>query len=244
MTSDAPEQPARKESPRSRLRAAASRESSDILLSVLRDGRWRPAAWGRFIQLATLRSVDTARANPRSFVQSTVIHLPFLLLADRGRRLWVLTSWLMAVTHLGMLDGRDSLGVPNTLTLVRANLPALESRLGRTLPILSLATDFADGKIARATGRVTPFGAQADFIADTAFWTWFVVRYEPSRMLLVATVAAWAAPVLGLAAAGAVKGRMTDLPRSAWFRPAAVLEIVIGVRAIIRMIRPRAASKG
>lgn len=222
---------------RGRLRTAGSRESSDILLSVLRDGRWGPGAWARFIRLATLRSVDTARANPRAFVQSTVIHLPFLLFADRGRRVWVLTSWVMAVTHLGMLDGRDSLGTPNTLTLVRANLPALESRLGRALPVLSLVTDLADGKIARATGRVTPFGTQADFIADTAFWSWFVVRYEPSRVLLVATIAAWALPVVGIATAGAVKGRMLDLPRSAWFRPAAVLEIVIGARAILRMIR-------
>ncbi len=222
---------------RERLRTARSRASSDILLSVLRDGRWGPGAWTRFIRLATLRSVDTARTHPRAFVEATVIHLPFLLLADRGRRVWVLSSWAMAVTHLGMLDGRGSLGVPNILTLVRANLPALESRLGRALPVLSLATDFADGKIARTTGTVTPFGAQADFIADTVFWTWFVVRYEPSRLLLAATIAAWATPVLGLAVAGMANGRMTDLPRSAWFRPAAVLEIVIGARAVLRMLR-------
>ena len=217
------------------LRSATTREASDRLLAVLRDGRWMPAAWWRFAALATLRSLDAARAKPRAFGQATLIHLPFLL-AGRGRW-WVLASWVMAVTHLGMIGERDDLGMANTLTLIRANLPAVEARLGRALPVLSLATDFADGKIARATGRVSAFGAQADFLADAAFWTWFVIRYDRNRLVLVATVAAWLAPVTALALAGVAQGRMTDLPRSAWLRPAAVLEVIIGARAIVRMAR-------
>ena len=221
---------------RRKLRSATTREASDRLLAVLRDGRWMPAAWWRFAALATLRSLDAARAKPRAFGQAALIHLPFLV-AGRGRRAWVLTSWAMAVTHLGMIGERDDLGVANTLTLIRANLPAVEARLGPALPVLSLATDFADGKIARATGRVSAFGAQADFLADAAFWTWFVIRYDRNRLVLVATVAAWLAPVAALAVAGVAQGRMTDLPRSAWMRPAAVLEVIIGARAIVRIAR-------
>lgn len=218
------------------LRKAKTREASDLLLAVLRDGRWRPSAWRRFTVLAMQRSVDTALANPRALVQCTAIHLPFLV-AARGRRGWVLTSWMLAVTHLGMIGDRDGLGLANVLTLVRANLPAVEARLGAALPVLSLATDFADGKIARAAGRVSAFGTQADFIADAAFWTWFVARHDPSRVMLVATVAAWVVPVVGLAVAGAVRGRITDLPRSAWLRPAAALEVIVGARAIWRYVR-------
>ncbi|MBC7725168.1 MAG: CDP-alcohol phosphatidyltransferase family protein [Burkholderiaceae bacterium] len=136
-----------------------------------------------------------------------------------------------------MLGDRRSIGIPNALTLIRGNLPAVEHRLGRALPVLSLATDFADGKIARATGAVTPFGTQADFLADTAFWTWFIVRHEPSRVVRVLTLASWAVPVLAIAAASITKGRMLDVPRSAWFRPAAAMEVFIGARAVVRNIR-------
>lgn len=222
---------------RRRLAAASSREASDHLLAVLRGGRWRPRAWVSFLALATLRSIDAGGARPRALVESTVIHLPFLLLSRGTGRLWVVTSWLMAVTHLGMLGERTTLGIPNVLTLLRGNLPSIDHRMSRALPIISLATDFADGKIARGTGTVTSFGAQADFLADTAFWTWFIAKHEPSRTVKLAAVAAWAAPVLGVTAASIVKGRMVDLPRAWWFRPAAIVEVLIGARAIWRLLR-------
>lgn len=224
-------------SARQSLREASTRDASNRLLAVLRDGSWSPSAWARFAALTALRSIDTARANPRALAQSTAIHLPFLWAAPPRRRPWVMTSWLLTITHLGMIGDTDTLGVPNTLTLIRANLPAVEARLGAALPVLSLLTDFADGRIARATGQVTAFGAQADFIADAAFWTWFVMRYDPSRLARIATVAAWVMPVVGLAVTGAVRGRITDLPRSAWLRPAAVLEVIIGGRAIVRLLQ-------
>ncbi len=230
------DQPRRRSPARRSLAAASSREASDQLLAVLRDGGWRPRAWVSFIALATVRSVDAGGARPRALVESTIIHLPFLLLSRGSGRVWVLTSWLMAVTHLGMLGERTTLGVPNVLTLVRGNLPAVDHLMSRALPIISLATDFADGKIARRTGTVTSFGAQADFLADTAFWTWFIARHEPSRAVKLAALAAWAAPVIGVTAASISRGRMVDLPRAWWFRPAAIVEVLIGARAIWRLL--------
>ncbi len=214
-----------------------SRAASDALLKVLSDGRWRPRSWARFLGLATGRSIAQARANPRALAEVSAIHVAMALAADRRGRLWVAVSWLMAATHLGMLDGRSSIGVPNALTLVRANLPAVENRLGSWVPIASLATDFVDGKLARATGAVTPFGSSADFLADTAVWTWFTLRHESSRAIRIATFAAWAAPVVGLTAASFAKGRLVELPRSAWLRPAAAMEVLIGVRFVLGLLR-------
>ncbi|QHO68695.1 CDP-alcohol phosphatidyltransferase family protein [Marisediminicola antarctica] len=222
-----------------RMNAAASREASNSLLEVLRDGRWQPSAWARFIALAAMRSVHQARINPRPLLESTLIHVVAGALSNRRGLGWIAVSWIMAVTHLGMLGDRRSIGIPNALTLIRGTLPALEDRLGRSLPVISLATDFADGKIARATGTVTPFGTQADFLADTAFWTWFIVRHEPSRAVKALTFAAWAAPVVAIAAASITTGRMLDVPRSAWLRPAAAMEVVIGIRAILRLFPRR-----
>lgn len=218
------------------LQRAGTREASDLLLAVLRDGRWMPRAWVRFAALAGMRSMDAARAKPRSFAQVTALHLPFLALGRR-HRVWVVTSWVMAVTHLGMLGDRDGLGVANTLTLVRANLPAVERLLDPVTPVLSLITDFVDGKIARGPGRITAFGAQADFVADAAFWTWFVARHDPSRAALIATLAAWSVPLVGLTVTAAARGRVIDLPRSVWVRPAAAVEVVIGTRAVMRWAR-------
>ena len=221
------------------LDAAPTREASDRLLAVLRDGGYRPEAWSRFVLLATRRSVVQARRHPLAFWQATAIHAAAALLSTRRGRVWVLTSWVMAVTHLGMLEDRRGLGLANQLTLARGVLPSLAPRLGRALPILALATDFADGRIARGTGWVTPFGTQADFLADTAFWSWFIAKYEPSRVVKVATAAAWAAPVVGVFGASIARGRVLDLPRSAWFRPAAVVEVIVGARAIARSFRGR-----
>ncbi|MFP7760065.1 CDP-alcohol phosphatidyltransferase family protein [Marisediminicola sp. LYQ134] len=216
---------------------APSREASDRLLALLRDGRGRPRAVAEFVWLATARSVHQARLHPRALAEATLIHAVAGAIAGRRGFVWIASSWVMAATHLGMLGDRSSLGVPNALTLARGTLPALDHRLGAALPVISLATDFADGKLARATGTVTPFGTQADFLADTAFWTWFIVRHEPSRVLAVATFAAWAAPVIAITVASIVKGRMLDAPRSVWFRPAAAMEVVLGARAVLRTIR-------
>lgn len=220
-----------------------SRAASNALLDGLREGRFGPAAWGRFAVDTTARSILEARKRPRAVVEATLVHAAMAALAHPRGRAWVLTSWLMTVTHLGMLEERRTLGTPNLLTIARANLPAASARLGGAVPVLALATDFVDGKLARGTGAVTRFGTQGDYLADTALWTWFVVKHEPSVAWRAITFAAWAAPVAALAAVSFARGGVVDLPRSAWMRPAAVVEVLIGARAIARLVAARRGER-
>lgn len=84
------------------------------------------------------------------------------------------------------------------VTLLRANLPALAPEAGRWLGAAALGLDLADGRLARARHTETVFGHYADALADTAFWTWYARRHEPSRLLRAAALAAWAAPVVAV----------------------------------------------
>lgn len=127
-----------------------SRAATDELLAGLRAGGWRPRTWARFLTLATRRSVHQARLHPRALAEVTVLHAVFAVL---GGRRWTLLSWTLAVSHLGMLDARQSLGLPNAVTLVRANLPAIGGGIGRWLPVLALTSDVADGRLARRNGK-------------------------------------------------------------------------------------------
>ena len=213
-----------------------SRAASNDLLSTLRATRYTPAAWSRFLARATRRSVRQALHHRRALLEATVLHAGLASLADPRHRTWVAGSWLLTISHLGMLENRGTLGAANTLTLIRANLPALENRLGRMVPLLALATDWLDGRISRATGTETRFGRQADFLADTAVWTWFTLRYEPNAWLRTGTFAAWGASVAAVTAASFAGGAMKDIPRSRWIRPAATLQIIIGVRIVHRQI--------
>ncbi len=217
-----------------------SRAATDELLGGLRRGGFGGRALGAFIADATLRSIREARKRPVALAEVTAVHVGMAALAHPHGRAWVFTSWLMTVTHLGMLEGRKSMGLPNLLTVARANLPAAEARLG-SAPIvaLALATDFVDGKLARRTGTVTRFGIQGDYLADAALWTWFTLKHERSRGWQLATFAAWAIPVAGLTVASFAKGGMVDLPRSRWLRPAAAVEVLIGARALARLIAAR-----
>src|SRR5262249_56723305 len=84
-------------------------------------------------------------------------------------------SWSLAMTHLGLLGARaGSIGPANALTMLRANLPA--RRWG---PALAVATDVADGWLARRTAP-TAFGAYADPLADLTVWTRPVSAPAPS----------------------------------------------------------------
>lgn len=216
------------------LDGADSRAATNALLAGLRQGGFGPRALGRFVYDATRRSILQARMRPVALAEATAVHAAMAALAHPRGRTWVFTSWLMTVTHLGMLEERTTMGVPNLLTIARANLPAAEHRLGTAVPVLALATDFVDGKLARGTGTVTRFGIQGDYLSDAALWTWFVLKHERSRAWQVATFAAWAVPVVGLTAASFARGGMVDLPRSRWFRPAAAVEVLIGARVIAR----------
>jgi hypothetical protein len=222
---------------------ANSRAATDALLVGLRRGRWRPAAWRRFLGAAAVRSIRQAAAHPRAAAELTAVHGALLAVAP-GRR-WVATSWLLCLAHRGMLGERSSIGPATTVTLVRANLPALGDRSRPWVGLLALATDVADGRLARGLaaetmfgGRLarglaaeTMFGGYADALADAAFWTWFATRYEPSRWLRTAAILAWAAPVGAIAVASTARGRVVAIPRSRVFRPAAALQPVLAIRA-------------
>jgi phosphatidylglycerophosphate synthase len=220
-----------------------SRAATDELLAGLRAGRWRPPAWARFAALSAGRSVQQARTHPRALAELTALHAVFAVLAGRPGRRWTAVSWLLAVSHLGMLEARPSLGLPSTVTMLRANLPAIWRGPQRWLPAVALASDLADGRLARRTGGETPFGAQADALADAAFWTWFVIHHEPSRRVRTAALAAWAAPVVAVTAASIQRGRMLDAPRPVMLRPAAAMQAIIAARALVRPGR-RSVSPG
>jgi uncharacterized protein (DUF427 family) len=211
-----------------------SRAATDELLAGLRAGRWKPSAWARFMALSARRSAGQAREHPRALAQLTVLHAVFARLAGRRGHRWTAVSWMLAISHLGMLEGRPSLGLPSAVTLLRGNLPAIWPGAGRWLPAVALATDLADGRIARRLRAETPFGAQADSLADAAFWTWFVLRHEPSRPVQAAALVAWAAPVAVVTAVSFRRGRMLDAPRPVMVRPAAAMQAVVAVRALLR----------
>lgn len=209
-----------------------SRAATNALLDGLRQGRWRPRAWTRFLTLATRRSIQQAQRRPRALAEITTLHLVFAICSHRQRPLWTIASWALAATHLGMLEHRQSIGIATVITLTRANLPALTT--GWVTPVAALASDLADGHIARRLGTQTPFGAAADSLADAAFWAWFALRQEPSPRMRRAALLAWLAPVIAVTAVSVRQGRMVDAPRPVIVRPAAMMQAVLAVRAVAR----------
>lgn len=224
--------------------APRSRAATNELLAQARDSGWRIGAWLRVLGAAGSRSIDQAHARPRALLEVTVLHLVFAGIAGRHGWRWVLTTWSLAVTHLGLLEDRKSLGLANTLTLMRANLPAAEHVLGLWVPTLALISDFVDGKLARATRTESSFGQYADFLSDTALWTWFSARHETDKTLHWAALAAWTAPVAVVLSGSFIRGRMIDVPRRWWFRPAATVQVLLGTRMALRWLRSRHLSDG
>jgi phosphatidylglycerophosphate synthase len=209
-----------------------SRAATNELLDGLRQGRWRPQAWTRFLLHATRRSIRQAQLRPRALGEITLLHMVFVAARIRNHPLWTVTSWALAATHLGMLEHRQSIGLANVITLTRANLPALAS--GWAAPVIALGSDLADGRLARRLDTQSPFGAAADSLADAAFWAWFALRHEPSRRVRAAAILAWVAPVVAVTTASVRRGRMVDAPRPVIVRPAAMMQAAIAVRAILR----------
>ncbi|WP_328726382.1 CDP-alcohol phosphatidyltransferase family protein [Streptomyces sp. NBC_00259] len=105
------------------------------------------------------------------------------------------TSWALAVTHLGLMERREQHTAADTLTLIRADQPALPGGASRWSGPLAIVLDLADGRLARHQGAVSLLGDYADTLADAAYWTWLTLRHEPSRTVRTAAVAAWALPV-------------------------------------------------
>ncbi|MBV7697378.1 CDP-alcohol phosphatidyltransferase family protein [Streptomyces sp. TRM70350] len=209
-----------------------SREATDALLAALREDGWRPAGWARFLGRAARRSAVQAARRPRALAEVTALHGAVLLLSrGRGRR-WITVSWALAAAHLGMLEQRSRLSAADLLTLCRASLPVLGTRHVRWIGIAAIATDLADGRLARRRRTVCPFGTYADHLADAAFWTWLVMRHKPSRHLRTAALAAWAAPVVTVTACSLARGRMAQAPRPAVLRPAAAMQALIALRRL------------
>lgn len=208
-----------------------SRQVTDTLLAELRRGRWRPRVWRRFWRAALARSAQQALAHPRAAAELTVLHTAVLALSRGRGRAWIATSWLMCVTHLGLLEDRSSIGPANVVTLVRANLPVVGDVLGPRLGAVALVSDVVDGRLARRRGP-TRFGAYADALADAAFWTWFAAHHEPGRWPRFVAYLAWAGPPSVIVTMSVVRGRMVEPPRPALLRPAAMLQVVLAVRGL------------
>jgi hypothetical protein len=211
---------------------AESRAFTDTALAELRADHWGPDGWARFTARVMARSAQQVGDHPRAAAEVTALHAAFFAGAAGRGRVWIMTSWVMAITHLGLLGPRHSIGWPNAVSLARANLPATGERLGRWLGLVALASDRLDGTLARRSGP-TMFGFYADSLADAAFWTWFSVRRDPSRLIRTAAVAAWAAPVAGISATSIVAGKMVESPRPTLVRPAAAMQAVLALRAFV-----------
>lgn len=219
--------------------AGSSRAATNDLLRDLAAGRWRPAAWAQFLGAAAGRSVDQARLHPRALAEVSALHGLLLAVAPPSGRRWVSTSWLLASTHLGLLEDRSHLGPADLLTLARGSLPAVVSARHPWLAGLAMATDFVDGRLARHTGTTTPFGAYADVFADASFWIWFTTDRADGRGVRGAAVLTWLLPVGAVTALSIGRGRMVDAPRPRWIRPAATLQVLITGRALWRAQRRR-----
>ena len=207
---------------------------TDVLLGDLAARRWGPGAWTRFAAATAARSGRTAWDHPRAVAELTALHVA-LGVAARDRRRWVTVSWALAVTHLGLLGARRSIGWASALTILRANLPAVAAGDHPVLGLIALCSDKADGIVARRAGP-TQFGHYADSVADAVFWAWFAVRHETDRRLIAGAAAAWLAPVATIAVGSFARGRMIDPPRPVWVRPAAAMQAIIAIRALRRGI--------
>src|SRR6516225_5127107 len=164
-----------------------SRAFTDAALAALRAEGWSRGGWAHFADQVARRSAQQVAAHPRAAAELTALHVGFAL-AGRGRgRRWVVISWLMAVTHLGLLGQRRSIGWANVLSLARASLVVTGEPLGRWVGVAALLSDKLDGTVARRT-RPTMFGFYADSLADAAFWTWLGIRREPSPCVRLASL--------------------------------------------------------
>jgi len=213
-------------------RSAESRRFVDEILGELASRHFVPSAWGHFLGRSLARSVAQVRIRPAAATEVTVLHL----LASAGNRPWAFGSWLMCITHLGLLGERPTLGWPNRLTLLRALLPSFAPN-SRWTSLVAMATDFADGRVARR-GQDSAFGAFADPIADGAFWSWFALRWEPNRGLRWVPLTVFSASVAGISAAYFARGRSIDYPRLMAIRYAsAAAQILFTLRAMRSVAR-------
>ena len=225
-----------------------SRAVTDRLLSDLRRDGLRPGGWARFLTNASVQSCRDAAERPHALLQVTALHAGFAAgRVERGRAglAWIGFSWALTVAHLGLLEGRGGVGVADLLTLTRANLPAVAPRARAAVAAAAVATDVVDGPLARWSGTTTPFGRDADSLADAVFWTWYASRHEPSRLVRFLIWTAWGMPVVAVTGLSIARGRMVEPPRPRCLRPAATLQAVLLARALRRRAqRPARGGRG
>jgi cardiolipin synthase len=156
------------------------------LLAELRDGRFSPPAWRRFLRESFARAREQRAAHPSAHRQVVLAGVAGLGgwggVAAAGRPMlgavgaaWWLAVALMLNWHLGLLEtpeGRrvDRLGLPNLLSLSRAGLlpalPVLPPAWLATALLAAAVTDVLDGRLARARGAVTRLGLWLDGTVD------------------------------------------------------------------------------
>lgn len=216
-------------------RTAATAAFTADVLGGLASGRYTVAAWGRFWGRSWTRSVETARARPRAAAETHLLHA-MLLAATADPRIAI--SWVLTWTHLGLLPEGRGLGLPNVLSLLRASLPLLAPRRPHLAALAAVASDFADGIIARRARRETAFGAYADSLADAVFWGWLAWRFEPDRRFRWAAIILWLLPPAAMAMLTFARGRLLILPRLRAVRLAsAVLQTALTIRVLRRQTR-------
>lgn len=182
---------------------------AEELLDDLRSGRFRAAAWLRFLKGSFARARRNRRERASAHRQVLALGAVGLaasvgiaasgwpLLATVAAGWWVLVL-LMVDWHLGMLERPDGsrlagLGVANTLTVLRAGaiplLPALEPTAFGLAVLTAGLSDVADGLLARGRGEVSRFGAWVDGAVDGILLSVAAVA-AADRALLPAWVAA------------------------------------------------------
>lgn len=210
-------------------RPAEIRQFVDHLLGELSANRFGLLAWASFIGRSLVRSANQLRERPAAAAEVTAIPL---LAGAAGSPRWAVVSWLLCITHVGLLGEYKTLGWPNRVTLLRALLPAIAPD-SRWTSLAALATDFADGRLARR-GHESAFGAFADPIADGVFWSWYALRWERKPLLRWAPVTLFAASVAGISAAYFTRGRTIDYPRPIALRYASAgAQILLTLRSLL-----------
>src|SRR3954469_17418567 len=146
------------------------------LLDRLRDERFTPGAWRRFLADALAQARLTRAHRPELVRKSRAwgaaglaAAIPFGARAAAEWALW----WAMVDWHLGMAESADGrareLGAADALTLARLwAAPVVRRHPEPWLVAAGMASDRADGALARRAGP-TRLGRDLDSTADTVF---------------------------------------------------------------------------
>ena len=146
------------------------------LLDRLRAEGFTPGAWIRFLGASFARAAEVRRRRPEAVRQSRLWGLTGLAAAapfGAGPAVSWIGWWAMLEWHLGMLEtpaGRPRpLRAADALTLWRLwAAPIVRRHPAPALVLAGMATDLADGALARRAGP-TRLGRDFDSTADAAF---------------------------------------------------------------------------